>query len=153
MDTFGDILVASSYLEMRRSIVTILRRLGADPICASTVSQCREVLAEQNIGLVFCDRQFVDGTYRDLLNAVDSDSRKDNTRVVLTTSFVNPGEYHEAKRSGVFDVIASPSHSVAIEWMVILAQRDELKRRDEAPVSRPVPVSRFPATTAAAAKV
>ncbi|HEX4002532.1 MAG TPA: hypothetical protein VHX36_07775 [Candidatus Acidoferrales bacterium] len=146
MDAFGEILVASSDLEMRRSIVAILRRLGADPICASTVGQCREALGTPNVGLVFCDRQFPDGTYRDLLALANSNSRKGKTRVVLTTSFVCPGEYTEAKRSGVFDVIASPSHSVAVEWMVILAQRDELKRQDQAMFGQAM--SSFPATAA-----
>lgn len=132
MGSFGEILVASPDIEMRRSIVTILRRLGTDPICASTVGQSREALAEQNIGLVFCDRQFADGSYRDVMASVHADLAEGKTRVVLTTGFVNPGEYHQAKQSGVFDVIASPEHSVAVEWMVILAQRDALKKQDTA---------------------
>ncbi|HEX4076366.1 MAG TPA: hypothetical protein VHX49_13270 [Candidatus Acidoferrales bacterium] len=149
MDAFGEILVASSDLELRRSIVGILRRLGADPICASTVCQSREVLAERNVGLAFCDRHFADGTYRDLLAFVNAYLCFHKTRVVLATNFVEPGEYAEAKRSGVFDVIASPSHSVAIEWMVILAQRDEMKRRDQLLLGRAIP--RFPAMAVAAA--
>jgi hypothetical protein len=40
-------------LERRRSTVTILARLGLGPIGASAVDQCREVLAKQNVGLVF----------------------------------------------------------------------------------------------------
>jgi len=151
MDAFGEILVASSDLEMRRSIVAILRRLGADPICASTVGQCREALEKPNVGLVFCDRQFPDGTYRDLLALANSNDDDHKTRFVLTTTFVYPGEYTEAKRRGVFDVIASPSHSVAVEWMVILAQRDELKRRDQALLGGAM--ARFPAAAAAAAKM
>ena len=151
MESFGEILVASSDLELRRSIVTILRRLGADPVCASTVSQSREVLAEQNVGLVFCDRHFADGSYRDLMASVRSELREDKTRVVLTTGFVNPGELHEAKQSGVFDVIASPEHSVAVEWMVILAQRDALKRSEHTLFGRSPKMADFPAAAAAKA--
>jgi CheY-like chemotaxis protein len=151
MDAFGEILVTSSDLEMRRSIVSVLRRLGADPVCASTVSQSLEVLAERNVGLAFCDRHFADGTYRDLLAFINSSARTRDTRVILATSFVRPGEYTEAKRSGVFDVIASPNHSVAVEWMVILAQRDEMKRRDQSLLHRAMP--RFPAMAAAAGKM
>jgi DNA-binding NtrC family response regulator len=154
MDLSWDILVASSDLEMRRSIVTTLRQLGADPICASTVNQCREVLARQSVRLVFCDRQFPDGCYRDLMAAVNSGPRKNKTRVVLATSFVSPGEFHEAKQLGIFDVIASPSdaggHSTAIEWMFILAQRDDLKRRDLATMK--AGVSGLSNVSAAAAK-
>lgn len=155
MDNFGDILVASSDLELRRSIVTTLRQLGTDPICASTVSQCREILARQSIALVFCDRRFTDGNYEDLMAAVASSPRNPRARVVLTTNFIGPGEYHEAKQSGVFDVIASPCHSIAIEWMVILAQRDEMKRSDHASPGRSANISDFlrAASAAAAAKV
>jgi DNA-binding NtrC family response regulator len=153
MNAFSEILVASCDLEMRRSIVATLRRLGADPICASTVGQSKEVLQKQNVGLIFCDRQFADGSYRDLVTSAASGPGEGGTRVVLTTNFISPGEYHEAKRSGVFDVIASPDHSVAIEWMVILAQRDELKRRDHASLRRSANISGFPATAVAAAKI
>jgi DNA-binding NtrC family response regulator len=154
MDSSWNILVASADLEMRRSIVTTLRQLGADPICASTVNQCREVLAKQNVALLFCDRQFADGCYRDLMATINSDRRNAKTRVVLTTAFITPGEFHEAKQLGVFDVIASLSdaggHSTAIEWMFILAQRDDLRRRDLAAMT--ASVSGFPSVSAAAAK-
>ena len=153
MERFGDILVASRELEMRRSIVTILRRLGVDPICASTVGQSREVLERQTVGLVFCDRQFPDGSYRDLVVSAGSGPGEGRTRVVLTTNFIAPGEYHEAKQSGVFDVIASPCHSTAVEWMVILAKRDELARRDLAPAIRSANIPAFPKAAAAAGKM
>jgi DNA-binding NtrC family response regulator len=155
MESSWDILVASADSEMRDSIVATLRHLGAEPICASTVSECRKVLAKQDVGLVFCDRQFADGSYRDLMAFVNSGPRKAWTRVILATSFVGPGEYHEAKRCGMFEVIASPSdsagHTTAIEWMVILAQRDDLKRRDLASPYRQS-VSGLPGIAAAAAK-
>jgi DNA-binding NtrC family response regulator len=153
MESFGDILVVSSDLEMRRSIVTTLRRLGTDPICASTVSQCREILARQSIALVFCDRRFTDGNYQDLMTAVVSGPRKAKARVVLTTNFISPGEYQEAKRMGIFHVIAAPGNSIAVEWMVILAQRDHLRRWEQASL-RPSPnISGSPKIAAAAVKV
>jgi len=130
MESRWDILVASPDLEMRRSIVTILTRLGEDPICASTVSQCREVLAKHSVGLVFCDRNFPDGTYHDLIAQTGS-AADERPRIVLTTYFIDPGEYHDARRSGVFEVIASPCHATAVEWMLIQAKRDERKRREQ----------------------
>lgn len=130
MHTEWDILVASPDLEMRRSIMAILTRLGTDAICASTVGQCREVMAERSVGLVLCDRQFPDGNYKDVVGMAGSGANG-NARIVLTTYFIDPGEYYEARRNGVFEVIASPYHSIAVEWMVILAKRDDLKRRDQ----------------------
>jgi len=153
MESFGDILVVWSDLEMRRSIVTTLRRLGTDPICASTVSQCREILAKQSIALMFCDRRFADGNYEDLMTAVASSPRKAKARVVLTTNFISPGEYQEAKRMGIFDVIAAPGNSIAVEWMVILAQRDYLRRREQSSLRPSANISSLRNIAAAAAKV
>jgi DNA-binding NtrC family response regulator len=152
MDSFGDILVASSDLEMRRSIVTTLRQLGTDPFCASTVGQCREILEKEGIRLVFCDRRFIDGNYRDLMTAVVSSPRKVKARVVLTTNFISPGEYQEAKRMGIFDVIAAPGNSIAVEWMVILAQRDHLRRTEQSPLRPAANISGLPKIAVAAAK-
>lgn len=135
MGSFSEILVASPESEMRGSIAATLRRLGVDPLCASTVRQSQEVLARQHIGLVFCDRQFSDGSYRDLVASAGSGPGEGKTRIVLTTDFISPGDYHEAKRAGVFDIIASPSRALAVEWMVLLAARDDLARRDRASVN------------------
>ena len=150
MEAYGDILVASPNLEMRRSIVTILARLGEDPICASTVSQCREVLAKYPVRLVFCDRLFPDGTYQDLI-AVAGSSPDDKPRIVLTTYFIEPGEYREARRAGVFEVIASPCHATAVEWMLIQAKRDDRKRREQTVVIQAANIPGIAKAAAAAA--
>ncbi len=146
MDSFSEILVASSDLEMRRSIVTILTRLGVDAICVSTVKESAEVLARRNIGLIFCDRHFVDGSYRDLVALADSGAGR--TRVVLTANFIGPGEYQEAIHSGVFDVIASPSRTLAVEWVVLQATRDDLVRGYHDLTAQPGGVLPFPKAAA-----
>ena len=150
METTWEILVASPDLEMRRSIVTILTRLGVDAICASTVEQCREVLAKNYVGLVFSDRHFPDGTYLDLLAPAGS-TPGEKPRIVLTTYCIDPAEYHTARLSGVFEVISSPCHSTAVEWMVIQAMRDDRKRRRQDPVIQPANVARMAKAKAAAA--
>jgi DNA-binding NtrC family response regulator len=127
MDTSGGILVASPESEMRRSIVAILRRLGVDAICASSVKESAGVMATRNIGLIFCDRHFVDGSYRDLVALAASGLGEGRTRVVLTANFIGPGEYQEAIHSGVFDVIASPNRTL-VEWTVFLATQEDLAR-------------------------
>ena len=50
-----EILVVSSDFERRHDLATILNREGIDPICTSTISDCREIVAKRNVGLVFCD--------------------------------------------------------------------------------------------------
>ena len=53
MNILSQIVVASPDMEGRRSLATILTRLGLDPICISTVSECRVMLAKENVDWCF----------------------------------------------------------------------------------------------------
>jgi DNA-binding NtrC family response regulator len=130
MHVLSQIVVASRDMESRRSLATILTRLGLDPICISTVSECRVMLAKGNVGLVFCDRDLADGNYRDVLAASRSTRRQPS--IVLTGRHGNSEENHEAISSGIFGVTTTPYHPTDVEWMVIQARRYERKRTPEA---------------------
>jgi DNA-binding NtrC family response regulator len=130
MNVLSQIVVVSPDMESRRSLATILTRLGFDPICISTVGECRVMLAKENVGLVFCDRDLADGNYRDIL--VASRATKRQPGVVLTGQRHNCDENHEAIGFGVFGVTATPYHPTDVEWMVIQARRYERKRTPEA---------------------
>jgi DNA-binding NtrC family response regulator len=123
------IVVASSDLEGRRSLTSILTRQGLDPISISSFAECRRVMEKESVGLVFCDRHLADGDYRDVLNA--SRSMTGKVRVVVTSKHADWDEYLEAMRLGAFDVIASPCRPTDVEWMVIQAKRDERNRSRE----------------------
>jgi DNA-binding NtrC family response regulator len=114
------IVIASSDLEVRRALATVLLRLGLDPVCVSSVDQCREALSQDDVGLIFCSRHLCDGTYLDILAA--SRSVKGQPRVVLTSRHTH-SEYKEAISLGVFDVITAPCRPTDVEWMVIQAKR------------------------------
>ena len=118
-------MVVSSDLENRRTLSTILMRLGLDPICISTVKECREMLDRACTGLIFCDRYFVDGNYRDILAA--SRSSKGQPCVVLTCRHTH-SEYQEAADLGIFDVISAPCFPTDVEWMIIQAKHREEQR-------------------------
>jgi DNA-binding NtrC family response regulator len=105
----------------------ILDRLGVDCVVASTISECRQILVQENVALVFCDRDLNDGGYRDLLAGATCRSET-SVRVVLMTSQINPDEYNAAKHAGLFEVISSPCRPTDVEWMVILAKRAERMR-------------------------
>jgi DNA-binding NtrC family response regulator len=120
-----NIVVASSDLESRRSLVSTLDRQGLDTFCASNVSQCREILDSQNVGLVFCDRAFADGDYRDVLSAAGTGKPGAKARVVLLSALGDSEQYRKAKDQGVFEVISAACRPTDVEWMVIRARRDE----------------------------
>jgi DNA-binding NtrC family response regulator len=118
-----DILVASSDLQGRRALSNILATLGADPLTSSTVRECKELIASERVGLIFCDRLLADGNCYDLLNA--SRSGRTRARVVVMSSTADWDEFLEAMRLGAFDVIASPCRATDVEWMIIQALRYE----------------------------
>jgi two-component system response regulator PilR (NtrC family) len=118
-----DILVASSDLEGRRALSNILDKLGVDPLTSSSVRECKEIIASERVGLIFCDRLLADGNCYDLLNA--SRGGRTKTRVVVMSSTADWDEFLEAMRLGAFDVIASPCRATDVEWMIIQALRYE----------------------------
>ena len=118
----SEILLACSDLEIGQSIMTIIAGLGINTMNALSVSESREALAKQDVGLIFCGRRFRDGHYKDIVALAGS--RQDKPRIVLATAYIDLQEYHEAKQLGVFDVIASPYYPTTVEWIVIQALRD-----------------------------
>jgi len=122
------IMVVSSNLESRRSILRILASQGFDPVSTSNVKECREVLEKQYVSLIFCDRELSDGDYRDIQAGALSAPQKQKARVVVISPLMKPEEYQEARNSGVFDIIGVPCRPTNIEWTIILAKRDERKR-------------------------
>lgn len=102
---------------------------------ALSVSECREVLAKQSVGLIFCSRRFRDGDYKNVLALAGTS--KDSPRFVLTVAYIEPQEYHESRQLGVFDVIASPYHPTTVEWMVIQAMRDRRKLESRPQLIKP----------------
>ena len=126
MNVPWQILVASSDLESRRNLMQTLARLGLDPIGVCNLAECVETLGKERVGLIFCDRQLADGTYRELLEKTKLCA--DKVRVVVTSRHPDWDEYLEAMRFGAFDVIALPCRPTDVEWMVIQAKRDERNR-------------------------
>jgi DNA-binding NtrC family response regulator len=148
MTTPWEVVVVSSDLESRRNLSAILVRQGIDPICASTLHECREILSQKNVGVVFCDSHVSDGTYKEFLGGYRS--REERPRVIVTSRHSEWDEFKEAIRFGAFDVIGTPCRPTDVEWMIIQARRDDRKRIEHPSV---VHVSAPDFTKAAAATV
>ena len=125
MSVSVQVVVASRELERRREITSILVNLGLDPICVSSVGQCRELLSREPVHLIFCDRFLADGDYHDVLTV--SRTSKSQPLLVLAC-YHNNADYHQAVAEGVFGVIATPCRSTEVEWMLIQAKRKERQR-------------------------
>lgn len=131
-----EVVVVSSNLVNRQDVAGMLFRLGIDPICLSTVDQCRNLRARKNIGLVFCDRHVKDGDYRDVLSAVSPSQAPREAKVVMMAELDTPEEYHQARQHGLFDVISSPCRPTDVEWMVIQAKRNRHQGKEPLAPSR-----------------
>jgi DNA-binding NtrC family response regulator len=138
MDHEWKIIVASSDLETRQLVLQILHRLGVDAIGASTVTECRQILVQDTVGLVFCDHDLNDGGYRDVLAAADCKSARSKLLFVLMSSIINPEEYDAARQAGLFEVIASPCRPTDVEWMVILEKRLQRTRTKQLVSAPPI---------------
>lgn len=123
MSTPWRIVAATADSDQIRALREILKRHEFEPICTPTVGACRDILAKETVGLVFCDRQFVDGDYRDLILA--GRSLNSTARFVVMLAQDSWGEFFEANRSGAFDVITTPCRAKDVEWMIIQARRDD----------------------------
>ena len=134
MHTSWDIIIASSDQTLLATLKDVFKRLQLEPICASTLSEFRGLLAKHAGALAFCDLTLPDGDYRDLMAAARSiDS---GTRLVILMPRLHGDEFTEAHRIGAFHVIGAPYHPKEIEWVVIQAKRDDWKMK-RGPTTKP----------------
>lgn len=117
------ILVVSSEIRNRDSLRDVLDQEGGKTIYVSTVGECKEVFASQNVDLVFCDRSLADGTYRDILAMTRL--RSPYVRLVVTSRLADWEEYLEALDNGAFDLIASPSQTADIVRVISRARQED----------------------------
>src|SRR5579863_3416158 len=125
MPTVWKTVIISSDLNDLSTLAEILKKQELGPICASTVSQYRDVVSKQSVGLVFSDSTLSDGDYRDVIAA--SRSLGSRARIVVTSCQATWPEFLEAIRAGAFDIIPKPCRPKDVEWMVIQAKRDDRK--------------------------
>lgn len=137
MTTPWEVVVVSSDFESRRNLSAILTRQGIDPICTSTLSECREIISQKNVGIVFCDSHVSDGTYKEFLGGYRS--REERPRVIVTSRHSEWDEFKEAMRFGAFDVIGTPCRPTDVEWMILQARRDDRKRAETPSVLQVAP--------------
>src|SRR5215831_15779668 len=76
-----EIVVVSSDLESRQRVAGALSRLGVNPICVSTIDQCRHIPKREKVGIVFCDKNVEGGDYQDVMAAVSSEPADARTNI------------------------------------------------------------------------
>lgn len=123
LDRIVRVLLVTSQLELRQSLLHVLESLSMDVITCSNLAQALEVLSGQEFDLVFCDDRLPDGTYSDLICKQPHGGR---THPVVVTTRTGEWElYMEALRKGAFDVIRYPGPATDVELAVIRALRED----------------------------
>lgn len=121
MENQWDILVVSARLENRRSLLRVLEGLPVNSFTASTIQQAHELLSSHTIRLIFCEEHFADGSYRDLLAAVQSSPTRALLVLMLCTGEWQ--EYLEALSLGATEVLRCPLQPTDVELVLIRAAR------------------------------
>ena len=118
-----DLLIVSSRLENKRTLLRFLGGLPLNLYAVGNVEEAEETLDEREIDVVVCDERVSDGTYHDVL-ALTLD-RKPQIQFILLLSAGGQEEYSEAIRLGVTDVVRPPLHPTDIELALIHALRQK----------------------------
>jgi DNA-binding NtrC family response regulator len=133
MDKPWDILVVSARLENKKALLRILQGLPVSAFTASTVRQAHEVLSTHSIRVIFCEENFSDGSYCDLLAAVRSPQTR--TPLVLMLSTGEWEEYLEAMSLGATEALRCPLQPTGVELTLIRVAREH-ERQIEGSVQR-----------------
>lgn len=118
-----DLLIISSRLENKRTILRFLEGLPLNIYAVGNVEEAEETLQEHAIDVVVCDERLSDGTYHDVL-ALTLD-RRPLIQFILLLCAGGQEEYSEAIRLGVTDVVRPPLHPTDIELALIHALRQK----------------------------
>ena len=121
MESEVDVLIVSSRIENKRTLLRTLEGLPVNTFSASTVFQALEFLATHPLAIVFCEERLPDGSYRELLTSLPSSPHMNRFIVVQCTGEWE--EYLEALRLGAAEVLRVPLQSTDIDIAVFHAMR------------------------------
>jgi DNA-binding NtrC family response regulator len=118
-----DLLIISSRLENKRSLLHFLEGLPLNIYTVGSVEEAEAAFEGHPIDVVMCDERISDGTYHDVL-ALTLD-KKPATQFILLLCTGGQEEYSEALRLGVGTVVRPPLHPTDIELALIHALRQK----------------------------
>jgi DNA-binding NtrC family response regulator len=120
------VLVASRDAGIGRAIAEATQPWMFETVTCATVQGLSDLLQRKEFALIFCEENYEDGTYQDLLSAV----RSHKVPVVLMMANVDQDDvFREAMASGAFGVIGNSCSRRDVQWMVVQAvQKESLGR-------------------------
>jgi len=121
MYTRWEAVILSNDLELRRALGRLLSANEVDFNYASSIENCKEIVARECVGLIFWDSHTWDGTYRDLARSVRSLDRR--VKIVVISHNDDWDEHLSTTQMGAFGVIPFPCEPTDVEWVLSRAVR------------------------------
>jgi DNA-binding NtrC family response regulator len=110
------VLVTVADSRNRHELADTMVRCGLQPIPVATVTESRQILAQQPVSLVLCEEMLADGSYREILCEMGSIATK--APVIVISRLADWDRYLEAMRWGAFDYLAYPCRPIEVESIV-----------------------------------
>ena len=117
-----DVLIVSSRIDNRKTLLHVLESLPVNSFCVATIGQARELLSSRSFAAVFCEENVPDGSYRELLAEILTTSKTSRFIVMLCTGEWE--EYLEALGRGASDAIRCPLQGSDVDLALIHALRE-----------------------------
>lgn len=125
MHTRWEVVILSSDLEWRRSLAHTLAANEIDFAYASSIEECKEIVARDFVGMVFWDTRLAKSTYQDLARSVRLLDRR--VKIVVISHLKDWDDHLAAAQIGAFGVIPYPCQPTDIEWVLSRAARAEFE--------------------------
>lgn len=113
------ILLALSDSAGQRSLAGALESEPLDIIFTPTLRETREILAKEQVAVVFCQCELEDGSFRDIL--ASGERVRSGVPVVVCSPYYDKDVYIDAMCRGAFDFIAYPYVKKEVEWILTSA--------------------------------
>jgi DNA-binding NtrC family response regulator len=120
-----EVVILSMDLERRRELGKILATNEVEYAYASSIEDCKEIVARESVGLIFWDGHLMDGGCGDLLRSVWSLDRR--VKIVVMSQMDDGDKRHAIAQMGAFGVVPFPCQPTDIEWILSRAVHAERK--------------------------
>jgi len=122
MENEVEILIVSTRIDNRRTLLHTLEGLPVNIFSASTVRQALEFLSSHPQAVVFCEERLPDGSYRELL--AEARTARRLNRFIVVRSAREWEECLEALKLGAAEVLRCPLRAPDIEIALFHAMRE-----------------------------
>jgi len=120
----GEAVILSTDGEWRHSLARTLEAQGIDCIHASSVQDCKEILSQEPVGMIFWDSHLRDGGYQAFVQSIRAFDHR--VKIMVVSHRDDWDERSASARKGAFAVIPFPGEPTDIEWALSRASRAEV---------------------------